>query len=75
MNFTNMSLHWKVFWELRCITAGYCLELPLRTPFIFWEGSVCFGFCARIEIGEKLFHVLQCDPACGEVTVETCVNF
>lgn len=55
--------------------AGYCLELPLRSLFMFWEGSVCFGFCARIEIGEKLFHVLQCDPVCGEVTVETCANF
>lgn len=70
-----MSLHWKVLWELGCITAGYWLELPLRTLFIFWESSVCFGFCARIEIGEKLFHVLQCGPVSGEVTVETCVNF
>lgn len=47
----------------------------LETSVLFWRGLVYFEFFARIERGEKMFHVLQTDSISGEVTVETCVSF
>lgn len=52
-----------------------CKSTVLETSVLFWRGLVCFGFFARCEREEKMFHILQADSISGEVTVEICVSF